>query len=136
MYYCPAHTNNHPSKSLENVGFVWLCGCHCGCHWDPCSQNKYAGEYSWIHTYLQRILYHVMDTLISGCLFPFPSSSLPSCPSSTLHSHGNSKKSEGKTRFSLGWQSCSSGFSLGFALRKTLGEALPALEKPCPSLFF
>ena len=29
--------------------------------------NKYAGEYSCSHTYLQRVLYHVRDTLISGC---------------------------------------------------------------------
>ena len=27
---------------------------------------KYAGENSWSHMYLQRVLYHVMDTLISG----------------------------------------------------------------------
>ena len=32
--------------------------------------NKYAGDYSWSHTYLQRGLYHVMGTLISGCVEP------------------------------------------------------------------
>ena len=29
-------------------------------------ESKYAGAYSWSHTYLQRVLYHVMDTLLSG----------------------------------------------------------------------
>ena len=24
--------------------------------------NKYPGEYSWSHTHLQRVLYHVMDS--------------------------------------------------------------------------
>ena len=32
--------------------------------------NKYAGEYSWSHTYLQRVLYCAMDTLVSGCRWP------------------------------------------------------------------
>ena len=30
------------------------------------SGSKYAGENSWSNTYLQRVLCHVMDTLISG----------------------------------------------------------------------
>ena len=35
--------------------------------------SKYAGENSWSHTYLQQVLYHVMDTLISGWGYPLQS---------------------------------------------------------------
>ena len=34
----------------------------------------------------------------------------------------------------VGWQGCSSGFSPGSAIRKSLGAALQDLEKGCPSL--
>ena len=40
------------------------------------------------------------------------------------------------TWFSSGWQGCSSGFPMGFALWKSLRAAPPALGKPRPSLLF
>ena len=48
----------------------------------------------------------------------------------------NTETKSARTEFSLGWQGCSSGFPLAFALVKSLGAALPALGKTRASLFF
>ena len=45
-------------------------------------------------------------------------------------------KEEGWTGFFKGWQGCSEGFPEGEAWGKSLGIALPARGKPCPSQLF